>query len=192
VIGPVLISRDVANNALPLYLCRPFSRAEYVLGKLSVLVILISLITWVPGVLLFLFQSYLEGADWFGHNLRLAVAIITVSLAWIAMLSLLAVSMSAWVRWRLAASAAIFGVYTIPSVFASTVDQLYHTGWGESFSLPGLISNLSSSLFGVATSAQAAGQSSPPAWSQWFLLTAFCAVCLILMNWKLKAYEVVT
>src|SRR5712691_2961610 len=34
-IGPVLISRDLANNALPLYLCRPFSRTEYVLGKMS-------------------------------------------------------------------------------------------------------------------------------------------------------------
>jgi ABC-2 type transport system permease protein len=31
-IGPPLISRDLANNALPLYLCRPFSRAEYVFG----------------------------------------------------------------------------------------------------------------------------------------------------------------
>ena len=33
-IGPGLISPDLANNALPLYLSRPFSRSEYVLGKL--------------------------------------------------------------------------------------------------------------------------------------------------------------
>src|ERR1035438_4154780 len=31
--GPGLISPDIANGALPLYFCRPFSRAEYVLGK---------------------------------------------------------------------------------------------------------------------------------------------------------------
>src|SRR4051794_23417257 len=43
-IGPPLVSRDVTNNGLPLYLCRPFSRAEYVLGKMSVLLILLSLI----------------------------------------------------------------------------------------------------------------------------------------------------
>ena len=32
-VGPALVSRDVTNNALPLYLCRPFSRAEYVIGR---------------------------------------------------------------------------------------------------------------------------------------------------------------
>src|SRR6266540_4116539 len=55
-VGPPLVSRDLRNNALPLYLCRPFSRAEYVLGKMSVLLILLSAITWVPQLLLFLFQ----------------------------------------------------------------------------------------------------------------------------------------
>jgi len=39
--GPGLISPDLANGALPLYFCRPFSRAEYVLGKSSVLAILL-------------------------------------------------------------------------------------------------------------------------------------------------------
>src|SRR6185295_4197592 len=29
-VGPSLISGDLANHALPLYLCRPFSRAEYI------------------------------------------------------------------------------------------------------------------------------------------------------------------
>src|SRR5262249_14867631 len=41
IIGPVLISRDLANNALPLYLARPFSRFEYIIGKMAVLLILL-------------------------------------------------------------------------------------------------------------------------------------------------------
>ena len=32
-VGPGQISSDTANNALPLYFCRPFSKIEYVLGK---------------------------------------------------------------------------------------------------------------------------------------------------------------
>src|SRR5262249_13060398 len=79
-IGPVLVSRDLTNNALPLYLCRPFTRAEYVIGKMSVLAILISTITWIPGVLLFLFNSYLEGLGWFASNIWIAFAIILASL----------------------------------------------------------------------------------------------------------------
>ena len=41
-IGPGQISPDLANNALALYLARPFSRTEYVAGKLSVLLTLLS------------------------------------------------------------------------------------------------------------------------------------------------------
>ena len=82
-IGPPLVSRDLTNNALPLYLCRPFSRAEYVVGKMAVLLILLSLITWVPGLLLFLFQAYLEGGGWIAANLWIAGAIFVGSLVWI-------------------------------------------------------------------------------------------------------------
>src|SRR5207244_8754579 len=70
-IGPGQISPDLANDALSLYLARPFSRAEYVLGKMSVLLVLLSLMTWIPGLLLFALQVYLEGADWMPQHARL-------------------------------------------------------------------------------------------------------------------------
>src|ERR1700752_1163945 len=60
-IGPQQVSRDLTNNALPLYLCRPFNRTEYVVGKMSIVILLLSTISWVPGLMLFLLQSYLEG-----------------------------------------------------------------------------------------------------------------------------------
>src|SRR5690348_8193451 len=75
-VGPPLVSRDLRNNALPLYLCRPFSRTEYVMGKMSVLLILLSGITWIPQLLMFFFQSYLAGFDWFKSNLWIASAIL--------------------------------------------------------------------------------------------------------------------
>ena len=40
--GPGQVSPDLANNALSLYLARPFSRVEYVLGKMSILLALMS------------------------------------------------------------------------------------------------------------------------------------------------------
>src|SRR6516162_6717888 len=73
-IGPGQISPDLSNNALSLYLARPFSRSEYVLGKMWILIVLMSLMTWVPGLLLFLLQSYLEeGWTWMHDNSSLAV-----------------------------------------------------------------------------------------------------------------------
>ena len=67
-VGPALVAPDLRNNGLPLYLSRPFSRTEYVLGKMTVLAALMSLITWVPGLLLFFFQGYLEGAGWLSEQ----------------------------------------------------------------------------------------------------------------------------
>ena len=71
-IGPGQVSPDLSNNALSLYLARPFSRVEYVGGKMSVLIILMSLMTWVPGLLLFGLQGYLEGWTWMRDNAQLA------------------------------------------------------------------------------------------------------------------------
>jgi len=64
IVGPALIAPDMLNNALPLYLSRPFNRTEYILGKLSVLVLLLSAITWIPYLFLFALQGYMSGWEW--------------------------------------------------------------------------------------------------------------------------------
>jgi len=202
-VGPPLVSRDVANNALPLYLCRPFSRVEYVGGKMSVLVILLSLITWIPGLLLFLFQAYLEGAGWFANNIRIAAAIFIGSWVWIILLSLLSLSISAWVKWRLAASAALFGLFFIPSVFGAMINELFRTRIGNLFGLGTLSRAVWAGLFGTfvresgAVRVRAGGRFSyitlvePPLWSSWLVLSLVCAACLFLLYKKVRAYEVV-
>src|SRR3979409_13797 len=202
-VGPPLVSRDLRNNALPLYLCRPFSRAEYVLGKMSVLLILLSAITWVPQLLLFAFQSYLEGARWFVDNLSIAGAILMLSVVWILILALLSQAISAVVKWRVIASAALLGLFFIPSVFAEAVNNLFFTRWADIISPPALMKNVSSGLFG--TFVQASGHytqwdgrvgheiivNEPPLWASWFVLFLVWAVCLALLSRKVKAYEVV-
>src|SRR5260370_3117494 len=78
-VGPQQVSRDLTNNALPLYLCRPFTRSEYVVGKMSVVVILLSAITWAPGLILFLLQSYLEGWSSFASTIWIPIRIFLCS-----------------------------------------------------------------------------------------------------------------
>src|SRR5207253_6446217 len=120
------------NNALPLYLCRPFSRTEYVIGKMSIVIIMLSTISWLPGLILFLLQSYLEGWSWFWDNIPIASAVFLGSLVWILLLALLTQTISAWVKWSLAARAALIGLFLIPSVFATIVNQMIETHWGNS------------------------------------------------------------
>ena len=78
-VGPVLISGDLTNGALPLFLSRPFSRPDYVLGKLAVLGLLLSAVTWVPGLLLFGLQSSLAHDGWFWSHLWMVIPIVFCS-----------------------------------------------------------------------------------------------------------------
>src|SRR5215813_9891109 len=200
-VGPPLVSRDLRNNALPLYLCRPFSRTEYVLGKMSVLLILLSWMTWVPQLLMFFFQSYLEGLAWFRDNLWLAGAIVINGIVWVLLLSLLSQTVSALLKWRIVASAAMLGIVFIPSVFGSVfINILFQTRWGDVISLFALMNHVTSGLFG--TFDRVAGRfmdfdgagvviMNPPLWACWTALFLFSAACLALLSWKVKAYEVV-
>ena len=203
-IGPPLVSRDLRNNALPLYLCRPFSRAEYVLGKMSVLLILLSIITWVPQLLLFLFQSYLEGWTWFRANLWIASSIVIGSLVWIVLLALISQSISALVKWRVVASGAILGLFFIPSVFGEFINVVFATRWGSLISLGALMRNISMGLFGTFVrnsgvirmedfdgTVREIVLTEPPLWLCWGMLFLICAICLAVLHWKVKAYEVV-
>jgi len=203
-VGPPLVSRDLRNNALPLYLCRPFSRTEYVLGKMSVLLILLSMITWIPQLLLFLFQAYLEGFTWFTQNLWIASAIVIGSVVWILLLALISQAISALVKWRVIASVAILGVFFIPSVFAEFLNFVFMTHWGHLISLAALMKNISAGLFGTFVRASGTirfedfdGNArefivmEPPLWMCWGMLFLVCAICLALLSRKVKAYEVV-
>jgi ABC-2 type transport system permease protein len=202
-VGPPLISRDLSNNALPLYLSRPFSRAEYVVGKMSVIVILLSAITWIPGLVLFIFQSYLEGRAWFTANLYIAGAVFVGSWVWILILALLSQAISALVKWRVAASAALLGIFFIPSVFAEIINMIFMTRWGSLLSLRAVIKAVWQGLFGIFVSQTgyikgvANGRDvivmllEPPLWASWLVLFILAAVCLALIARKVRAYEVV-
>jgi ABC-2 type transport system permease protein len=203
-VGPQQVSRDLTNNALPLYLCRPFTRSEYVVGKMSILIILISAVTWVPGLILFLLQSYLEGWSWFAENIWIAGAIFIGSLVWILLLALISQAISAWVKWLVAARAAMLGAFFIPTAFAAIVNEIFQTHWGHIFDLRALIGNVWSGLFGtfVRQATERGGirrdgmvsqivLTEPPLWASWFMLFLICAICLWLLSRKVRAYEVV-
>ncbi|MGD0363690.1 MAG: hypothetical protein ABSC93_22640, partial [Bryobacteraceae bacterium] len=138
-VGPGQISPDLANNALSLYLARPFSRTEYVLGKLSVLLILMSVMTWIPGLLLFILQASLEGNGWLSQNLRIANAIFFGAWIWILLISLLALALSAWVKWKPMAGGLLFGVFFVAGGFAGAINGIMRTQWGNLLNLSHLV-----------------------------------------------------
>lgn len=185
VVGPSLVAPDLRNNGLALYLCRPFSRAEYVIGKMTVLVSLLSAVTWVPGLLLFVLQAYLEGTAWLGANLRIAVALFVASWIWILLLSLLALAVSATVKWKPIAAAALIAVFFVAAALGSALNQALGMQWGHVLNLGFMIETVWAALFGVEF------PSSVPLGAACVSLLVAGAGSLLLLARKLRAYEVV-
>ena len=189
--APGLVTKDFANQALQLYLSRPLSRAEYLLGKFSVLAILLSGLTWIPGLVLFSLQAGMEGNGWVWHNLYLAGSIFTASWLWIAMMALIALALSVWVRWRLAATGLIFGVFFVLPGFghamsfvlqspgARLIDLSYavHVAWGHLFQFD-------------ARHVRLWDLDAVPVWSAWASILTACLIALWLLDRRLKAREV--
>ena len=197
-VAPVLVSPDLVNGALPLYLSRPFTRAEYVLGKATVLLTLLSAITWVPGLLLFALEAGLaEG--WGAQNIRIAAALFVGAWLWILELTLMGLALSAWIRWRIVASAAVAGVFFMGAAFGEMWLEVLHGPWGRVANLPYLMGLVWRSLFGVFSRnsmAQEMFNDGPgrdlPTWAAWAGLAAAAALSVWLLERRLRAREVVS
>jgi ABC-2 type transport system permease protein len=184
-VAPALISPDLRNNGLALYLARPFSRAEYMLGKLSVLALLISTITWIPGILLFLLQGYLEGAGWFGQQARVLGALFAGSWALIVSLSLLALAVSAWVKWKPVARIGLVILFFVTAVFGRVAELALGTWWSETISLKMVIETVWAGFFGLPA------PTGMPVAAAWVSLVGGSLLCLALLARRVRAYEVV-
>ncbi len=185
-IGPGLVSKDLANNGLPLYLSRPISRTEYVLGKFAVLGILLSVITWIPGLFLYALQSIYAGWGWAFQNTRFAASILIGSAAWICTISLLALAVSAWVRWRPVAGFVMFMVFLGGGFFGLMINALFRTDWGSMINLGVVIGRIWEGLLGLRVTENL------PLWAAWVSLALFCFGCVQMLNRKIRAYEVVS
>jgi len=123
-VGAGLIANDRRANALQIYLSKPLTRAEYIFGKLAILMSFLLLITWVPALLLLIVQIAFAGNFTFlWNNLYLFPAItvfafIQVTMVAAAMLALSSLSNSSrYVAILYAAviffSQAIYGVLSL-------------------------------------------------------------------------------
>lgn len=77
-IGAGLIANDRRANALQIYLSKPLTRAEYIAGKMAILVVFLLLVTWVPAMLLLLLQALFAGTFAFVRDNIFLVPAITV------------------------------------------------------------------------------------------------------------------
>ena len=189
--GPGMISKDFANHSVQLYLSRPLSRPEYVFGKASVLGLLLSCITWAPALVLFFVHAQLRGNGWIWENFWLAGSIVLASLLWIAVVSLLAMAISVWVKWRVAASALLLAIFILLKILGQAMNLILRTPWGYLLDLSYVMNVIWAHLFRLTAMNRHGGNlDAIPLWSAWASLLAVCVFCFWLLDRKLRAREV--
>jgi uncharacterized membrane protein HdeD (DUF308 family) len=62
---------------------------------------------------------------------RFASGIFFGGWIWVLILSLLALALSAWVKWKPAAGALMFGVFFVAAGFGATINGVQRTYWGH-------------------------------------------------------------
>jgi len=100
-VGAGLIANDRRANALQIYLSKPLMRSEYIIGKLAILFTFLTLVTFVPAILLLLLKVMFDGNFTFLKNNLFLIPAITIgaflqiALASFTMLALSSLSKSA-------------------------------------------------------------------------------------------------
>lgn len=178
VAGPALIAPDLANNAMPLYLCRGVRKRDYVFGKMLALFVVAGAASWVPGALLVLFaaepalhQSWLAGV-------RFALALMATTLAWTGCLATIAFALSAWAKTRPAATLGFLGLFVVADVSGDLIDAIFGGWLGSVLDLTDAIAVVGAGLHGMAPASQSA-----PAWAAWAaLLLSTCGAAAALLR----------
>ncbi|MEQ1870388.1 MAG: ABC transporter permease subunit [Vicinamibacterales bacterium] len=154
--GSGLIANDRRTNALQIYLSKPMTRLEYVVGKCAVLASLLLFVTWVPAFMLLLVQIAFSGSLIFlRDNLFLFPAItlfswlqaVTVTLMMLALSSLSKSSRFVGILYAVLMffSRALGGI-----VYAVTRDR--RLSW---ISVPADLSRIGDAIFGLPSRGEA-------------------------------------
>lgn len=184
-VGPPLISPDLANNALPLYLSRPFERRDYVLGKFMVIYILNASVTWVSSIFLFLLQAYMAGGEWAVDHFQIVIGIFLGANLYIISITLFALALSAWLKWKTVAGFAFITLPFMATAVGESLSGILNMPWGQYLNHNKVFSRVFSWLF------ETAPENTLAVGGCLALIIFVCLGSLLLLRVRIKAYEVV-
>jgi ABC-2 type transport system permease protein len=186
--GAGLVANDLRTGAILVYLSRPLTRRDYVLGKLGVLLALNLAATLVPGLLLYLVALGLvpdQFAKW--SLLWIGPAIVLHSLLISLVVGLLALAISALSRSARVAGLAFVGLWVGVEIVRGVLTQIADRREAEVLSFQQNLRAVGNALFGIAE--RMAGL--PVVWPA-LALAVVAAACLFVLRARVRAVEIVT
>jgi ABC-2 type transport system permease protein len=183
-----LIANDLRTGGILVYLSRPLTRRDYVLGKLGVPLALNLAVTLVPGLVLYAAALGLAPDQFFKWELAwIGPAVVLHAVVISLFVSLLALAVSALSRSARVAGLAFFGL-----IFGLEMVRLVlQHGFGRReamlLSFQADLQSLGSSLFGLSDPQLAIHWAVPAA-----VLFVVSLACLAILRVRVRAVEIVT
>jgi ABC-2 type transport system permease protein len=136
-------------------------------------------------------KAELQGHGWLWENLWMAGAILVACLIWIAVISLVSMAVAVWVKWRIAATALMLGIFFLLPALGAVLDAILRTQWGSLINITHMMSIVWAHLFRLkAIERHSSGFDVVPLWAAWASLLTTCVACFWLLDRKLRAREV--
>lgn len=160
-VGAPSIAADNRTNALQIYLSKPITKLDYILGKLASVMVVVGAAVLIPSTLLYLYcllshwsEGFLRNEPW------LFVKILGVATATALLFSCVFVGISAWCRSTMMAAAVSAGIWFATQIGAYALwvilyfRQLQSGNLGTGLivqhsSLPGILQGLVWNIYGV-------------------------------------------
>ncbi len=186
-VGAGLIANDRRANALQLYLSRPLTAAEYIVGKMAILFLFLAFVTFAPAMGLLIVQTVFAGSFTFiRNNVYLLPAITLFSLAQVLLASTTILALSSLSR----SSRFVAVMYAGLIFFTSALFQALRGITGSSafaWLSPGdALEQLGDVIFRLPPRYDL-----PPALAAVTVIVIIAGACVILAR-KVKGVEVVT
>jgi ABC-2 type transport system permease protein len=185
--GAGLIANDLRTGAILVYLSRPLTRRDYVVGKLGVLLALNLSVTLAPGLLLYLIALALAPDQFATWNLAwIGPAVVLHSLVLSLVMSVIALAISSLSRSARVAGLGFFGLVFGLEILRGVLRALYDRPESALLSIQGDLQAIGNALFGITDRAFDLPWGYPAA-----VLAAVCLACLAILRARVRAVEIV-
>ncbi len=186
--GAGLIANDLKSGGILVYLSRPLTRRDYVLGKVLVLMLLNVSVTLVPALLLYLIALGLAPAQYLTWSLAwIPGAIALYSLALSTSASLLLLAISSLSRNARVAGLGFFGLVMVLDIVRGVVALIYRWPGAILLSLQANVRVIDNALFGLDERWYRIHWAYPSV-----VLVALGLGCLLILRARVRAVEIVT
>jgi ABC-type transport system involved in multi-copper enzyme maturation permease subunit len=188
--GSILVGNDFQMGSLPFYLSKPLGRWHYVAGKCLAVGVFVNLMTTLPALGLYVQYGLLESWYYFLDESRLLVGILGYGLLLTITLTLMLVATATWLRKTVPLLMVWAVLFFFTGRLAHLLVEVFHYSvlwrlmdiWSDTY----LVGNAC-----LGMKFETIKGRFPSYWEAGLFLGAITVLCLIYLNRRIRAIEVV-